>query len=44
MLNMLKKLYKKVIKGNAEAVRIHKNLDNLKDNYRNDISQYIGMM
>ncbi len=41
---MLKKIYKKVIKGNAEAVRIHKNLDDLKDNYANDLSQYIGLL
>jgi len=44
MVNMLKELYKKLTEGNLEAQRIHRNLDNLKEDYAEKVSQYIGMM
>ncbi len=41
---MMKNLFKKVIKGNAEADRIQRNLDDLKDNYTLKLSQFNGMI
>ncbi len=41
---MMKNLFKIVIKGNAEADRIQKNLDDLKDNYTLKLSQYSRMI
>ncbi len=41
---MIKNLFRKVIKVNAEADRIQKNLDDLKDNYTLKLSQYSGMI
>lgn len=41
---MLKKLYSKITEGSEKAERIQSNLDDFKDNYQYELSQYTSII